>query len=488
MAKDSHQPSFSRGRKFAIGVNVVLAAAVVLAVLVMVNYLSSRYYKRVHLSTNTGIQLWPRTVSVLHSLTNRIQVTLYYDREDALYSTVSSLLKEYQAVNSKLTVQNVDYLRDAGAAQIAKTKYKLTAPTEKNLVIFDCDGHIKVIEGDTLAKYVMEQVPNPNEREFRRKPTEFLGQEAFTGALLAVSNPKPLKAYFLQGHDERALDDGSDMGFMKFKSILQQNYIQVEPLTLLGTNPVPFDCNLLIIAGPRDALADSELEKVGQYLREGGRLFALFNVVSQNKKIGLEKILAEWGVNVTDSIVKDPDNTTTESLSDLIVSNFSKHPVVNPLTLRQIQLLLPRVISKTALPQTSDAPQVEEIAFSGPRAVASGSVAQTPPFPLMVAVQKNSVKGVVTERGSTRILVVGDSLFLGNRQIESGANRDFLSFCANWLLDRGALLQETGPRAITEYHLVMPKSQRQMVEWILMAGLPGVVLLFGGLVWLRRRK
>ena len=41
---------------------------------------------------------------------------------------------------------------------------------------------------------------------------------------------------------------------------------------------MPADCNLLVIAGPRDVIPDVELEKIEQYLNQGGRLLALFNL------------------------------------------------------------------------------------------------------------------------------------------------------------------------------------------------------------------
>ena len=125
------------------------------------------------------------------------------------------------------------------------------------------------------------ETPDERNCEFRRKPTAFLGEMAFTAALLDVTSPKPLKAYFLQGHGEHQIDSGDELaGYLKFASILHQNYIQSEPLSLLGTNAVPMDCNLLVIAGPREAIPDAELEKIEQYLNQGGRLLALFNFYS----------------------------------------------------------------------------------------------------------------------------------------------------------------------------------------------------------------
>jgi hypothetical protein len=106
----------------------------------------------------------------------------------------------------------------------------------------------------------------------------------------------------------------------------------------------------------------------------------------------------------------------------------------------------------------------------------------------MVAVEKGAIKDVITERGSTRMVVVGDSLFLGNLQIESAANRDFAGNALNWLLERTQLLTGLGPRPITEYRIVMTKAQLQQAQWLLLGALPGAVLLLGGLVWLRRRS
>ena len=111
-----------------------------------------------------------------------------------------------------------------------------------------------------------------------------------------------------------------------------------------------------------------------------------------------------------------------------------------------------------------------------------------PPFPLMVAVEKGAIKDVITERGSTRMVVVGDSLFLGNLQIDSAANRDFAAAAVNWLLERTQLLAGVGPRPITQYKIVMTQAQLHQAQWVLLGGLPGCVLVLGGLVWLRRRR
>ncbi|MGO9001293.1 MAG: Gldg family protein, partial [Limisphaerales bacterium] len=141
------QPSFSPGRRWKIGFDVAVRTALVLAVVVMVNYLGTRLFlfHRFYLSSQTRVQLAPQTLDILKSLTNHVNVTLYYDTRDEndFYSDIVALLNEYRSANPRISVTTVDYVRDAGEAQKIKEQYKLNSPTDKNLVIFDCEGRVK---------------------------------------------------------------------------------------------------------------------------------------------------------------------------------------------------------------------------------------------------------------------------------------------------------------------------------------------------------
>jgi ABC-2 type transport system permease protein len=481
------QPSFSPGRRWRIGFDVAVRTVLVLAVVVMVNYLSLYFGRRFFLSSQTRIQLASKTMETLKSLTNQVNVTLYYDKQDDFYPTIVALLNEYRSANPRLSLRAVDYVRDAGEAQKIKDQYKLNAPTDKNLIIFDCEGRVKIVNGDALLKVKLERVDNPKEREFRRKPLAFMGEEVFTSVLVAVTTAKPFRAYFLQGHGEPSLADSDNFGYLKFGAILAQNYVALADLELNGDSGVPMDCNLLVIAGPTAPLPEPELQKIEEYLKQGGRLLALLNYASLKRPTGLEPILQRWGVNVVADVVKDPNTMTGQ---DIKVRSFSQHPVVNPLTLLSLQMILPRPIEAVKWQNPpANAPQVEELAFSSEKSTLAGDSAEPRrSYPLIAAVEQKPVAGVANQGSNTRILVVGDSIFLGNYYIEGGGNRDFVGYAANWLLSRDPLLKGIGPRPITEYRLLMSRTQQREVRWLLLGALPGAVLLFGCLVWLARRK
>jgi len=490
-AAQKFRPSFSPGRRWRIGFDVVLRTVLVLAVLVMANYLAAKFSHRFYLSSQTRVALSARTVSVLHSLTNRVNVTLYFDRKADFFPDIVALLNEYRSVNPKISIRTVDYARDAGEAEKVKSQYKLTAATDKDLVIFDCDGRVKRFSGDALTLTKLEPMPrekDEKELEFRRKPVAFQGELVFTAMLLALENPQPLKAYFLQGHGEPSLADSGDFGYLKFGTVLEQNYVSVTNLELLGDATVPLDCNLLIIAAPSVPLTEMELQKISSYLTQGGRLFVLFNYDSLKSATGLEPILQHWGVNVAADLVQDRKSTITGS--DLTVRLFNQHLITSALSQFALQIILPRPVAKVNLPNPpANAPQVDELFFSSESSkLASDSSAAPRSYPLACAVEQKAAAGMANLRGTTRIIVTGDSIFLGNHYIDAGGNLDFLNASVNWLLDRPQLLEGIGPRPVEEFRLLISRQQKQQLNWLLLGALPGGVLFFGWLVWLVRRK
>ena len=484
------KPSFTPHRKWSIGFNVFLIVLIVFSVVGMVNYLSQDYFYRLHWSTRTKVELSPLTVKFLNSLTNQVRIIVYYDKEEPLYGTVMALLNEYRLSNPRISLQTVDYIRDPAAANEIKKNYKLAAVTDRNLIIFDCEGKSQPVPGDVLAKYVNEQVPNEKQPTFRRKPTEFYGEKWFTSALLAVTSPKVQKAYALEHHGEHNSESkDATFGYAQFAALLGQYLISLKPLSLVGTNALPDDCQLLIVAGPQKPLYPEELEKIDQYLSQGGRLFVMFNVYSTKTDTGLEGVLAKYGIDVGHNLIIDPENQAAASYGMVVVSDFGPHPISNPLMENSLALVNPRSIGKLKTPpQAAEALRVEEIAWSGTKAYSKEDPARTARrFPFIVVAEKAAPRGI-TERGSCRIVVVGDSLFLSNTTIDSGGNRDFAIYAVNWLLNRTHLLEELGSGKILVWKIIMTRSQLKQTQWLLLAVMPGAALLFGTLVWLRRRR
>jgi len=480
----SRPPSFSAVKRWLAVLHALASCLVLLALVAMVNYLASRHFKRFQWMADERYRLSPMTLKLLETRTNQVKVIVFFDPEEPLYSSVKGLINEYKLACSKLDVEYVNYLL-TGRANLVKSQYQLS-DADKDLVIFDCNGKKRIVRARELSDYDMQALFAG--KEARR--TSFKGEQYFTSAILGVTDPKPFKAYSLQGHGEHdpaSEDEGT--GYLKFARVLEDKDIVIEPLSLL-TNDVPADCQLLIIAGPRHTFSTEELDRIDSYLNHGGRAFVLLMNpgigIEGVKKSGLEKTLANWGVQVGDGLVTDDAQAKAGQNIVLYVSNFGQHDIVRPLAGSRLGLVLPHSVRpQPGGSHAADTAKVVELAFTTGRGKESGRAAGA--VPLMVAVEKGTIPGVAADRGSTRMVVVGDSLFLVNANIEFDANRDFENLAVNWLLDRAQLLA-IGPRPVHEYKISLTESQMSVARWTLLGAMPGGVLLAGLLVWARRRK
>jgi hypothetical protein len=484
--------SFSARRKWGIVFSVLVSTLAAASLVAMTNYLGARHFMRFSLSHDAQAQISSQTVGLLKSLTNDIKVVVYFNKKAPLYDYVSSLLQEYSLATRHIKVQTVDYVVDPALALKIKGEYHLGSADDKDLVIFDCNGRVKPVDGAALGDYVVDQKPSESEqREFERKLKDFKGEAAFSAAILNVTKPRPLKAYFLQGHKEHNLTDDTRWGYARFNQILRQNYIDTGLLTLTGSNAVPADCNLLVVAGPMAPLTDTDLARIRDYLQQGGRMLICLNVQTENERTGLEPILAQWRIEVGHNRVHDPGQSSVAQSEDIAISDFNwKHPLVNPLHNATVHFISPRSIRTIdAGKENPDALKVDELAYTSEKPYLDDHVLpEKERVPVMAAVERASVNGVFTERGLTRIVVIGDSYLLSNVMVENSEdNRYFADRLVNWLVDQTEMLQGLPPRGINPYSLQVTRSDVHAIQTIFLAGMPGSILLFGGLVWLRRR-
>lgn len=481
--------SFSWMRRWSAGLNLVITVAAVMALVAMANYLAIRHYKRFHWNRDAEADLSKRTLQVLASLTNTVKVIAYFDSQNPLYPRVKGLLKEYQYASPRIEVQLVDYLRDAAAAKAVKQQYQLNTLNDKDLVIFESTGGKKVVNAGELSDYDTSELIAGKTNEVYR--THFKGELHFTSAIFSVANDRKPLAYFLIGHDEHSPESADSEGYGKFTAMLRnENNFDVQPRLLGGTNEIPPNCNLLIIAGPTQPLDRTVLDNIQRYLDQGGRLLVAFaSGTARGRPTGLEQLLRNWGVEVGDNIVLDPQHSTGSGL-DVVPVELGKHAIVNALQKSQVQLYMPRSVRALRPAARADEIKVDELLFTGP-----GTDVYTPgrtldptqrgPKSLMAVVEKSVPGGI--QRGATRIVVIGDSTLWNNQLLYSGGNDDLAAFAANWLVSQNVLLSDIPRRAIRNYQLVMTRAQLRSVQLTLMAGMPGAVLLLGLLVWWRRR-
>ena len=511
-ARDPMSPnplSFSNAQRFGVRLSVLLGALAALAVTVMLNYLSARHHWQFDLTRRQVTALSPQTLRVLASLTNETKITLFFDaRSDpTLYELLERLLRKY-AENPRVTVRAVDPTREPADAELMLATYQLSSVKDRNFIILEHQGRSSVLYAEELGTFAREMISEGPPPEFSKSLKAFNGEPAITTALFNLANPRRYRILFTAGHGEHDPErSGHPHGYSKFaQTIREKTGAEIAKLALNGTNEIPADAQLLVIAGPQQPFASDELDKLEKYLRGGGRLLALVSNPLRGTRAGLEQVLAKWNVAVGDAIILDPPNAIEET-SLLTGQLNADQPITRALVAAdpenaKLRLVLPRPIGLLRSgPPAPDAPDAQILAFTSKQGIEVSDVRngvlyrnafneRTGAFPLLAAAEQGSVRGVTADRGAVRLVVAGDSLFLDDELIDSPrANRLFGALAVTWLLDRPSVLMEKlAPQQVATYRVMISRRELRFVEWALLAGVPGAILLLGSLVAWRRAR
>lgn len=150
----------------------------------------------------------------------------------------------------------------------------------------------------------------------RQKSREFAGEVRLLQELnyLAVSKKRPV-VYVTQGHGEPDLTNPREDGMAAFQLRLMRENYDVRALKISATADakdakVPDDADLVLVAGPQRSMADT-LPALTNYLQSArGRLLAFLGPTQPDRakknvmtETGLEKLLQEYNVNVTNELV-----------------------------------------------------------------------------------------------------------------------------------------------------------------------------------------
>lgn len=483
---------FSARRRWSGWVNLFLGVAAMLALAAMANYLSHRHYSRWQWAKRLDSRLSQLTQLTLAEISKPVTVVIFYDRRESLYRPILELLRRYGELAPSLHIETVDYeLEPARATQI-QNRYKLP-PNVHDLVLFHSNERTEVVPHSALSQ-VSPTGQTPDGRiVFER--THFNGERLFTSALAAVSDTNRHRAYFLAGRGTHSFTNTTSWdGYGSLGQRLRQMNLDLQPATLSATQPVPKDCRLLIVAGPRTELDAQEIQRLREYLSAGGRLWMLFHRAT---RAGLEHLMAEQGVLVGDDLVNDPGNGFGDGsikFSAFADPQHGIHPAVRALAAQDVSLRLGAPRSISPLPGRAPVKCTQLIATSA-QGLAYRQPAPGATNAVLTVDRRGAISvGVAAEKAAPgqdahlapRLLVLGDSDCFNNTLLDKEGNSDLAWNMSNWLLDRSHLLA-IGPRPIQRHVFSTTERERwELMGWLL-GIIPAGILAVGSLVWLRRR-
>jgi hypothetical protein len=485
--------------------HLVLQAVLFLTLFGGLNYLALNHPSRFDLTRHHRYSLSPETLAYLGNLNQpvRVIVTLTDDSDHpeviAALPDVNGLLREYAYAteanhdaktgrDGRVTIRNLDVdrqLREASQLGIE----------QRNVIVFLCGDKHHVV---SLAE--LYRVENGVAKDF-------IGERAFTAAILDVSSPEQKKIYFLSGHGEARIDDPDPArGLSVLADELRLRNFAVATVDIGANRKVPDDAALIIAAGPQNVDAYTQ-EQLRQYLgaRAGRLLLLVAPGATQGIPVGLTELLYDWGVLLDDDMIYDSDPNEFTENGDLRVLALTPHPVTQSLIeMNNVPLIVSR--ARSVHPFAASGLIVTTLAATSTSAWGEQSHFWTPEYNpgidlkgLPQMAPKNRLGIIVaSERArprdnlpnsvpSGRLVVFGSTDFVTNGHFLSIAGNQNIVFNAvNWAIGSGQL--NVPARPVERFKLSLSALELIRLRYSLLFLVPGAAVLLGLIVYWTRRS
>lgn len=467
------------------------------AVLAGVNYLALRHWKRFDWTHTQIYALSDTTKKILDGLKQPVQVTVFMvPGRSRLLPEVKELLSRYQARSPKIEVEYLDPQRNLARAEALVKE----SGVRENTVVFRSGDRKKYVEEDKLADFDYAGMGMGG-----GAPTvkALKAEEAFTSAILSVTEQRQPKAYFTKGHGEASLDSSErGRGFADAKQLLERANMTVGTWDSVGKADLPADADLVVVAGPRTTFLEPEAGALEKYLAGGGHVLLLLDPIlpgpgAPPQDLGFGSLLGKYGIKLGSDLVVDPANALPMvGAETLLVNRYGTGPIVGALSAEGLPVVLPLARSVTRAEKPPEGLAEAMLLETSPDGWGETNLkdldtglkkdASDTPGPVSLAVSLASADEKKAAGKGPRLVVIGNSRFATNGAIQNGANGMLFANSAHWLAGSEKQVG-IAPKTPAQTSLSLTDAQVQRLGWGAIVGLPGLAVLLGVWVWYRRR-
>jgi len=364
---------------------------------------------RIDLTPEARYTLSDHATKILAALPADVRVIAFLRAQDPRNPLIEDMLRQVTATTPRVRVETLDVNRSPALAR----QYDVDS---YGAIVVESDGRRRAFS-------------NPRE-------------DVLMAALLQVTRQQRKTVGWLVGHGEGD-PNSSDRreGFSTARAVLEQEYYEVRPVSLIG-DEVPVGIDVLVIAGPEKSFLPEELAALDRYLQRPGRVFVMLDPLRVPE---LAVLLRKYDVNLPPDVVIEPDARLYggELLTMQVQIERGDHPILAPMD-------APPVFSLTRSVDVSPGdPDVEVVPFlrtsanswattdtgvlrtGAPAFVAGRDRAGPITVGLEVAFRTLTPPGAAPQQG--RLVVYGNSKYANNFFIEYLGNKDLFVNTVNWL-------------------------------------------------------
>lgn len=441
-------------RSLKYGSNVTIQVIVVLAIIAMLAFISTRRHFRWDWTSSHLYSLAPQTKMVLDNLKKDVKVIAFFKSVEQ--RNARDVLDEYHYRSSHF-------------------KYQFVDP----------DEHPEIARQYGIRSYGTLAVECGPKRELVKKLTE----SNLTNAIIKVTRNKEKVIYFLTGHGEHSITDASPEGYKNaVDAIEKENYI-VKELNLARRKSIPDSCTALVIAGPKSNFLPGELDSIKAYLDKGGKVFLM---ADPDHPKDLDDFAAKFRVKLGDDMVIDISGVGqlfgAGPGMPLVTSYDHNNPITKDFNVMTFYPLACSVIPMkdkdgytiTELLKTSRNSWAEMDYSSGKVKFDEGRDIKGP-VSIGVVVQKNYGKKKMV------LVIFGDSDFAKNGYFKNRGNSNLFQNTISYLAEEEDLIS-IRPKEIQDRRLTMSQADVKGLFYLVVIAIPLLVIIIGTVIYIRRNR
>jgi len=314
--------------------NTYINLALVLGIILVLNYLGSLYYKRYDLTEEKRYSLSKPTKDFLNNLDDIVSVQVFLTGNGLpaglkeLEHSTNDILNEFKAYagsNFEFEFINVNeydtetknkvikYLKEQGLTPI--NLQVVDDDEKKQKIIFP--GAILKYKGRNMSVILLENQIGKNQYEIINNSIALL-EYKFANAIQKLKRAKQPFIAFTQGNGElNQLQIGSLL------DALQHNFFKVEGIDLSKEYRIDPLIDILVIAKPTTKFSEKDKYKIDQFIMKGGKvIWALEGMnadmdslkgkdffMAEAKDVNLGDQMFKYGVRINEDLIQDLQNT-----------------------------------------------------------------------------------------------------------------------------------------------------------------------------------
>ena len=530
-------------KRIKYGGNTLAFVAIILGILALINFLSTRRFIRADLTEDKRYTISKATRNVLDTLDDIVTITAYFSTNPAevaqIRRDVRDVLEEYNAFSKKL---QIDFVNPAefDDAQKQELRFKGIPEVQINVVRKDKAEIANVYMGISIGYSGKEEIL-PVVRSTANLEYEL------TSTILKVTTKEAKTVGFLTGHGEF---DINAQNYQQFRQLLDKNgqgQYNLTPVSLQDGKAVDDTVATLVVAGVQQPLTERDKYELDQFIMRGGRAIFLVDPIQMQPGTlqatplitGLNDLLEHYGVKLGNNLLLDTRFHDTARFQQgfmtviqpypyfvkIVKPNFSKeHSITNQLEVltlpwtSSLEIVSKEGITATSLAKTGESgqsvqgyynlmpnaplPSAESKAYTVAVALEGKFKSfyadkEIPPVPTapdeanasddqtLTPAQDADARTTKTESEQTQIIVVGTAQFL--TQLRPDGVNFFLN-TVDWLTLGDALI---GIRShtITDRPLrEVSEIEKNFIKYLCIVGVPLIVIVFGLLRYFLKRR